>query len=83
MSVLRKHANLHANCRACGAAIKQSNLLIREDYYQRHRRQAKAAFGERRYLDGIRGLARGLKRYPQAIGRVPRRIIEKLMGRKA
>lgn len=82
MSVLRKHANLHPNCSACKAAIRRSELLIREDYYQRHLRQAKEAFAHKQYAAAIAVLAQGLSRYPQALGRIPRRLLEKLCGPK-
>ncbi len=75
MSVLAKHANLHANCRECAAAIRQSTAIIREDYYQRYRRMAKTAFSEKKPLTGIKYLAMGLRRYPQAVLRVPGRVV--------
>lgn len=83
ISVLTKHGKLHAHCVECDNAIRKSELLIREDYYQRHRRQAKTAFAERRYVDGVRGLFLGIRRYPHAITRVPKRLFEKLTGRGA
>ena len=83
ISVLDKHSNLHVNCSECKAAIRRSKAIISEDYYQRYRRQARAAFSERRFLAGMKDLAMGLRRYPQAIFRVPRRTIEKLTGRRA
>jgi hypothetical protein len=82
MSVLAKHANLHQNCPECLAAIRRSSEIIREDYYQRYRRQAKQAFAERRVLAGVKDLATGLRRYPKAITRVPYRVLQKLTGRR-
>lgn len=83
MSVLAKHGNLHANCAECAAAIRHSDTIIREDFYQRYLRRAKEAFAERRVLAGIGHLAIGLRRYPQAIARVPGRVLQKLTRGKA
>jgi glycosyltransferase involved in cell wall biosynthesis len=80
MSVLTKHANIHANCRQCMDAVRRSNAIIRQDYYQRYRRQAKTDFAERRIFTGIKDLAMGLRRYPQAITRVPQRLLQRLTG---
>jgi len=83
MRVLEKHSGLHLDCLQCRDAIRQSKQIIREDYYQRRSANAKKLSGEGRVLQGAVEMVRGLARYPEAITRIPKRVVERFTGRRS
>lgn len=78
MRVLRKHGkgNLHGRCGDCRRAIRHTRRVLRKEYYQRLATQAGAAWRAGRGMRSIALRTLALWRYPEAIARVPRRLVQ-------
>ena len=72
---ITKRRPAHANCGACSAARRAALRQLRQDYFTKARDHAERIRSQGGFWPAIAVRFDGLCKYPEAIGRLPRRLL--------